>query len=86
MERIVQLNSLFDFEAIVPVCASTGEHVDELVDEMKNLRLIHLTSSLMTLSPTSPKECLPQRLSEKRYSDLWTRKCHTALLCLLKNA
>lgn len=37
LERIVELNKLFDFEAIVPVCASTGEHIDELVDEMKNL-------------------------------------------------
>lgn len=37
LERIVQLNSLFNFEAIVPVCASTGEHIDELVDEMKKL-------------------------------------------------
>ena len=37
LERIVQLNNLFDFEAIVPVCASTGEHIDELVDEMKKL-------------------------------------------------
>ena len=37
LERIVQLNSLFDFEAIVPVCASTGEHIDELVNEMKKL-------------------------------------------------
>ena len=37
LERIVQLNSLFDFEAIVPVCASTGEHIDEIVDEMKKL-------------------------------------------------
>ena len=37
LERIVQLNSLFDFETIVPVCASTGEHIDELVDEMKKL-------------------------------------------------
>ena len=37
LERIVQLNSLFDFEAIVPVCASTGEHIDELVDEMRKL-------------------------------------------------
>lgn len=37
LERIVQLNSLFDFEAIVPVCASTGEHIDELVDEMEKL-------------------------------------------------
>ncbi len=37
LERIVQLNGLFDFEAIVPVCASTGEHICELVDEMKKL-------------------------------------------------
>ena len=37
LERIVRLNSLFDFEAIVPVCASKGEHIDELVDEMKKL-------------------------------------------------
>ncbi len=37
LERIVELNKLFDFEAIVPVCASTGEHIGELVDEMKKL-------------------------------------------------
>ncbi len=37
LERIVQLNSLYDFEAIVPVCAATGEHIDELLDEMKKL-------------------------------------------------
>lgn len=37
LERIVQLNGLFDFEAIVPVCASIGEHIGELVDEMKKL-------------------------------------------------
>lgn len=37
LERIVELNKLFDFEAIVPVCASTGEYIDELVDEMKKL-------------------------------------------------
>lgn len=37
LERIVELNKLFDFEAIVPVCASTGERIDELVDEMKKL-------------------------------------------------
>lgn len=37
LERIVEFNKLFDFEAIVPVCASTGEHIDELVDEMKKL-------------------------------------------------
>ena len=37
LARIVHLNELFDFEAVVPVCASNGEHIDELVDEMKRL-------------------------------------------------
>ena len=37
LARIVQFNELFDFEAVVPVCASNGEHIDELVDEMKRL-------------------------------------------------
>ena len=37
LARIVQLSELFDFEAIVPVCASNGDHIDELVDEMKRL-------------------------------------------------
>lgn len=37
LARIVQLNELFNFEAVVPVCASNGEHIDELVDEMKRL-------------------------------------------------
>ena len=37
LARIVQLSELFDFEAVVPVCASNGDHIDELVDEMKRL-------------------------------------------------
>ncbi|WP_294952329.1 GTPase Era [uncultured Eubacterium sp.] len=37
LARIVQLSELFDFEAVVPVCASNGEHINELVDEMKRL-------------------------------------------------
>lgn len=37
LERIVQFSSLYDFEAVVPVCAATGEHIDELLDEMKKL-------------------------------------------------
>ena len=37
LKRIVMFNSLYDFEAIVPVCAATGEHVDEIIDEMKKL-------------------------------------------------
>lgn len=37
LARIVELNALYDFEAIVPVCATTGEHIDELVDEMEKL-------------------------------------------------
>lgn len=37
LQRIVELNSLYDFEAIVPVCAATGEHVEELIDELDKL-------------------------------------------------
>lgn len=37
LQRIVELNSLYDFEAIVPVCASNGEHVDELIEELDKL-------------------------------------------------
>ena len=37
LKRIVTFNSLYDFAAIVPVCAATGEHIDELKDEMKKL-------------------------------------------------
>ncbi|MBR6391932.1 MAG: GTPase Era, partial [Eubacterium sp.] len=37
LQRIVQFNPLYDFTAVVPVCASTGEHIDELLDEMKKL-------------------------------------------------
>ena len=37
LSRISQLAQLFDFEAVVPVCATSGEGVDELIDEMKKL-------------------------------------------------
>ncbi len=37
LQRIVQLSSLYDFEAIVPVCATNGENVDELIAEMEKL-------------------------------------------------
>lgn len=37
LKRIVELSGLYDFEAIVPVCAATGEHIDELIDEMDKL-------------------------------------------------
>jgi GTP-binding protein Era len=37
LQRIVELNKLYDFEAIVPVCASNGENVDELIEEMEKL-------------------------------------------------
>lgn len=37
LQRIVQFNELFDFEAIVPVCATNGERVNELLDEMDKL-------------------------------------------------
>ncbi len=35
--RIVEVSSLYDFEAVVPVCATTGEHVDELLQELDKL-------------------------------------------------
>ncbi|MFR5876763.1 MAG: GTPase Era [Eubacterium sp.] len=37
LQRIVELSSLYDFEAVVPVCAVTGENVDELIEEMERL-------------------------------------------------
>lgn len=37
LQRIIQLSSLYDFEAIVPVCATNGENVDELIAEMEKL-------------------------------------------------
>lgn len=35
--RIIEVSSLYDFEAVVPVCATTGEHVDELLQELDKL-------------------------------------------------
>lgn len=37
LERIVEVSKLFDFEAVVPVCATNGENVDELIGEMEKL-------------------------------------------------
>ena len=37
LERIAQFAALYDFEAVVPICATSGEGVDELIDEMKKL-------------------------------------------------
>lgn len=37
LERIIELNEYYDFTAIVPVSATEGEHVDELVDELNKL-------------------------------------------------
>ena len=37
LQRIIQLSSLYDFEAIVPVCATNGKNVDELIAEMEKL-------------------------------------------------
>ena len=36
-QRIVELNKLYDFEAIVPVCATDGQGVSDLIDEMEKL-------------------------------------------------
>lgn len=37
LNRIVEVSSLYDFEVVVPVCATTGEHVDELLQELDKL-------------------------------------------------
>lgn len=37
MTRIVELTKLFDFEAVVPVCARDGDGMDELKDELFKL-------------------------------------------------
>lgn len=37
LKRIVELNSLYDFTAIVPVSAAQGDHIDELKDELDKL-------------------------------------------------
>lgn len=37
LKRIIELNSLYDFTAVVPVSAAEGEHIDELVEELGKL-------------------------------------------------
>ncbi|HBA94029.1 MAG TPA: GTPase Era [Ruminococcaceae bacterium] len=37
LARILQFSKLFDFEAVVPVCATSGENVDDLLDELDKL-------------------------------------------------
>lgn len=37
LERIVQLSKLYDFYAIVPVCATKGENVEDLLEELEKL-------------------------------------------------
>ena len=37
LKRIVYLTSFYDFTAVVPVSATQGDHVDELIDELDKL-------------------------------------------------
>lgn len=37
LERIIHITSFYDFTAVVPVSATEGEHVDELVEELEKL-------------------------------------------------
>lgn len=37
LKRIVELNSYYDFTAIVPVSAAQGDHIDELLEELEGL-------------------------------------------------
>ena len=37
LKRIVEVSSLYDFYAVVPTCAATGENIGALLDEMEKL-------------------------------------------------
>lgn len=37
LKRIVEFDKLYDFEAVVPVCASSGENVADVLEELKKL-------------------------------------------------
>lgn len=37
LSRIVEFSSLYDFEAVVPVCAATGENVKDILQELDKL-------------------------------------------------
>lgn len=37
LARILMFSKLYDFAAVVPVCAATGAHIDELLEEMEAL-------------------------------------------------
>lgn len=37
LSRILEFSKLFDFEAVVPVCATNGENVKDLIEEMDKL-------------------------------------------------
>ncbi len=37
--RILEFSKLYDFEAIVPVCAANGENVGELIEELEKLSI-----------------------------------------------
>lgn len=37
LERIAEFSSLYDFEAVVPVCAQTGENVKDVLQELDKL-------------------------------------------------
>lgn len=37
LERIAEFSSLYDFEAVVPVCAETGENVKDILQELDKL-------------------------------------------------
>lgn len=37
LERIAQFTQLYDFEAVVPISAKSGENVDDLINEIKKL-------------------------------------------------
>lgn len=66
MKQILEYSKLYDFEAIVPVSASDGNGMNELLEELKS-RQAREDISLKTIPlQTSPKELLPLKLSERK--------------------
>lgn len=66
MKQILEYSKLYDFEAIVPVSASDGNGMNELLEELKK-QASEEDISLKTIPlQTSPKELLPLKLSERK--------------------
>lgn len=67
MKQILEYSKLYDFEAIVPVSASDGNGMNELLEELKKQASEEAISLKTIPLQTSPKELLPLKLSERKF-------------------